>query len=146
MTHPHPGTPPDFFTRFPMRSVTSADLDAVLAEPDAPPLSILFLWGQDCPSCDIAKHALLASPARFTWAPVRWLHDNVYDDMEMGNRFALHGIPVFFLFKGKKVVGRITSWPGATEFANAITNQVTSLAGTHPPPGRPHLTLVQGGR
>ncbi|HVJ62306.1 MAG TPA: hypothetical protein VM555_06285, partial [Tahibacter sp.] len=77
---------PDFFDRFAMRAVTSAQLDAVLDE-DAQPLTILFLWGRDCPNCDIAKRALLARPERFHWPAVRWLHDNVYDDEAMAHRF-----------------------------------------------------------
>lgn len=139
---------PQFFDHFPMRAVTAADLDAALAEADAPPLTILFLWGHDCPNCDIAKQAMLASPARFHWPEVRWMHDNVYDDMEMANRFALHGIPVFFVFRGRKLIGKITSWPGMADFTQAIGRQIAGLAGTGaPPPGhgqRPHLTLVQG--
>lgn len=140
----NPGTPPDFFTRFPMREVKSTELDAVLAEEGAPALTILFLWGRDCPNCDIAKHAILSAPPRFIWPEVRWLHDNVYDDMEMANRFSLHGIPVFFVFRGKRLIGKMTSWPGIGDFTNVIAGQIAALPGYHPPPGRPKLTLVKG--
>ncbi|WP_114395441.1 thioredoxin [Oleisolibacter albus] len=118
--------PPDFFRRFPMRPVFSADLDAVLAEPEAEALDILFLWGRDCPNCDLAKHALLADPARFSWPGVRWLHDNVYDDFEMATRFGLHGIPAFFVFHRGRLRGRITSWPGAEAFCAAIQRQLAT--------------------
>ncbi len=74
---------PDFFACFPMRPVTHDRLDAVLAEDVPQVLTLLFLWGRDCPNCDIAKAAMLARPERFQWPELRWLHDNVYDDPEM---------------------------------------------------------------
>lgn len=117
---------PDFFNRFAMRAIASAELDAVLAE-DAAPLTILFLWGRDCPNCDIAKRALLTQPQRFSWPDVRWLHDNVYDDPAMAHRFGLHGIPVFFVFRGARKIGRITSWPGTDAFVEAIERQIADL-------------------
>ncbi|QDJ10915.1 Thiol-disulfide isomerase and thioredoxins [Roseomonas mucosa] len=118
---------PDFFARFPMRPVTHDRLDAVLAEEVPQHLALLFLWGRECPNCDIAKAAMLTRPERFQWPELRWLHDNVYDDPEMATRFGLHGIPVFFLFQGRRVVGRITGWPGAAAFTGAIAQQLAAL-------------------
>jgi len=89
----------------------------------------MFLWGKDCPNCDIAKRAMLINPARLLWPDVRWLHCNVYDDPAMGLRFGLHGIPVFLVFRGSRPMGRITSWPGAEEFAAAIERQLVGVAG-----------------
>ncbi|MFC5741720.1 thioredoxin family protein [Dyella tabacisoli] len=118
---------PQFFEQFPMQRVDSASLDAVLAE-DAHPLNILFLWGRDCPNCDIAKRAMLLAAERFQWPQVRWLHDNVYDDPAMGTRFGLHGIPAFFVFAGARKLGRITSWPGAQAFVDAVEKQLNQLS------------------
>jgi hypothetical protein len=115
---------PDFFQRFPMRAATSAELDAILAEPAEERLTLLFLWGRNCPNCDIAKRAILAEPERFRWPAVRWLHDNVYDDFPMAERFGLHGIPAFFVFAGTRKLGRITSWPGADAFVAAVDKQL----------------------
>ena len=118
----------DFFDRFPMRRVTSAELDAALAEPADEPLTVLFLWGRDCPNCDIAKRAMLTAPDRFLSAGVRWFHDNVYDDFDMATRFGVHGIPVFFVFHGRRQLGRVTSWPGADEFLDMIARQKDRVA------------------
>jgi hypothetical protein len=118
---------PEFFDRFPITPVSSADLTATLADPAAPPLTILFLWGKDCPNCDIAKRAILINPARLLWLDVRWLHCNVYHDPDMGLRFGLHGIPVFLVFRGSRPLGRMTSWPGAEDFAAAIERQRSAL-------------------
>ncbi len=120
----------EFFQRFPMRRVSEALLDEVLRETDAP-LSILFLWGRDCPNCDVAKRALLMAQHRFQWPQVRWLHDNVYDDATMATRFGLHGIPAFFVFRGARKMGRITEWPGAEAFVTAVENQIALAAVAH---------------
>ena len=118
---------PRFFEQFPMRRVRETGLDAVLAEP-GDGLSVLFLWGRDCPNCDIAKRAMLLARERFQWPRVRWLHDNVYEDPAMATRFGLHGIPAFFVFSGSRKLGRITSWPGADAFVRAIEGQLAASA------------------
>lgn len=110
---------PDFFERFPMQRVTSAGLDAVLDDGSAA-LDLLFLWGRDCPNCDIAKRAILLRPDAMRWPRVRWLHSNVYDDEAMTTRFGLHGIPAFFVFAHGQRLGRITGWPGTEAFRTAI--------------------------
>lgn len=113
---------PDFFSRFPMAAVTSGALDAVLAG-SGTPLAILFLWGLNCPNCDVAKRAILLTPERFRWPEVGWLQDNVYDDPEMATRFGLHGVPTFIVFRDGRSRGRITSWPGTEDFVAAIDKQ-----------------------
>jgi hypothetical protein len=118
---------PQFFGRFPMQRVDSGTLDGALAEGDQP-LSVLFLWGRDCPNCDVAKRAMLLAGERLQWPQVRWLHDNVYDDPGMATRFGLHGIPAFFVFAGTRKLGRITAWPGIDAFAEAIEVQLAARA------------------
>jgi hypothetical protein len=118
-------TIPDFFARFPMRAIRSEALDGALEDAGAPSLTLLFLWGFNCPNCDVAKRAILLSPERFQWDQVRWLHSNVYDDPEMASRFGLHGVPAFFVFRGTRRIGRITGWPGAGPFTRAIAEQLS---------------------
>ncbi|WP_426959156.1 thioredoxin family protein [Muricoccus radiodurans] len=115
---------PDFFFRFPMRPIRATTLDGALAEPDAPPLVMLFLWGMNCPNCDVAKRAILLAPDRFRWPELRWMHTNVYDDADMATRFGLHGVPAFFLFRGSRRIGRITGWPGSDEFCAAVEREI----------------------
>lgn len=116
---------PEFFQRFPMQRIVDDELDANLASDDNR-IAILFLWGRDCPNCDIAKRQILLTPERFEWPEVRWLHDNVYDDPSMATRFGLHGIPAFFLFHRAKKLGRITSWPGTQPFVDAVNRQIAA--------------------
>ena len=110
--------PGDFFALLAMRAVDSTTLDAALVEDGL--LRILFLWGHDCPNCDIAKAQMRQSPASFHWPDVEWLHDNVYDDRAMATRFGLHGIPTFMVFRGATKLGRISPWPGGEQFIAAI--------------------------
>ena len=116
---------PEFFQRFPMHRIVDNELDVELARDDNR-IAILFLWGRDCPNCDIAKRQILLTPERFAWPEVRWLHDNVYDDPTMATRFGLHGIPAFFLFHRGKKLGRITSWPGTQPFVDAVHRQIAA--------------------
>jgi len=109
---------PRFFEAFPMQRVDAGGFDAALADDGA--IRILFLWGRDCPNCDIAKGEMLLAPARFRWPDVHWLHDNVYEDRAMATRFGLHGIPTFMVFRGTRKLGRITPWPGTEAFVAAI--------------------------
>jgi hypothetical protein len=120
----------EFFQHFPIREVHAKGLDLVLAEPDAPPLTVLFLWGLDCPNCDVAKREMLLDVQRYQWPEVRWLHDNVYADPDMSTRFSLHGVPTFFLFRDAKRLGRITSWPGGEAFVEAVEKQIAELRAT----------------
>lgn len=109
--------------RLGMRAVSLTELDPVLANPDGPSLTILFLWGVNCLNCDIAKTEMALAPDRFLWPDLQWLHCNVYDEPAMATRFGLHGIPVFLVFRGRRPIGRITSWPGAAAFVSAIEAQ-----------------------
>ena len=121
---------PHFFETFPMRPVREAAFDDALADDER--LRILFLWGRDCPNCDIAKAQMLLAPARFLWDDVDWLHDNVYEDPRMATRFGLHGIPAFFVFRGRKKLGRISPWPGTAAFVEAIEKLRSAGAASGP--------------
>jgi hypothetical protein len=118
---------PHFFDAFPMQRADSATLDALLADGTSP-LTILFLWGRDCVNCDIAKRQIVATPERFRWPQVRWLHDNVYDDPAMATRFGLHGVPTFLVFRGTRRMGRISPYPGVDPFTTAIARQIEALS------------------
>ena len=112
------GSDVDVFSALPMRRVTASRLDTVLADDDV--IRILFLWGDDCVNCDIAKAQMLQSPMAFQWPDVEWFHDNVYEDRVMATRFALHGVPTFMVFHGARKLGRISPWPGCEPFVAAI--------------------------
>ncbi len=111
------------FTRLAMHRTTDATFDAALADPHQPKLTILFLWGINCPNCEVAKQAMQITPERYAWPDVRWLHANVYEDPAMATRFGVHGIPVFLVFQGRRPAGRITGWPGSDACTRASERQ-----------------------
>lgn len=115
-----------FFEQFEMLCVSDATLDAVLSASPCD-IDILFLWGRDCPNCDIAKRSILAVTARFQWPQVRWLHGNVYAEPALGTRFGLHGIPTFIVFHRSRKLGKISPFPGADPFIDAINQQIAKL-------------------
>jgi hypothetical protein len=102
---------------FGMAPVGSETLDATLAVPG---LTCVYLWGLDCFNCDIAKKQMLLNQARVEALGLRWLHCNVYDDVRVRDRFALHGVPAFFFFRNGRKLGRITGWPGIGAFCEAV--------------------------
>lgn len=116
-----------FFEQFAMLEVSNATLDSELAASPAD-IDILFLWGRDCPNCEIAKRMILATPSRFQWPQVRWLHGNVYDEPTLGTRFGLHGIPAFIVFSRGRKLGRISPFPGVDPFTLAIDAQIAKLS------------------
>jgi hypothetical protein len=107
----------DVFAALGMQRVDAATLDDVLLNDDV--VRILFLWGNDCPNCDVAKAQLLQAPDRFR-RDVAWLHQTVYDEPALATRFGLHGIPAFMVFRGQRRIGRISPWPGSDAFVAAI--------------------------
>ena len=115
-----------FFEQFEMVCVSDDTLDEVLSASPCD-IDILFLWGRDCPNCDIAKRSILAAPQRFQWPRVRWLHGNVYAEPTLGTRFGLHGIPTFIVFNRSRKLGKISPFPGADPFIDAINQQIAKL-------------------
>lgn len=81
---------------------------------------ILFLWGNNCPNCEIAKNSLLDNLDLVKSLGFVWYHNNVYDDFDLSTKFGLHGIPVFIIYKDQKNIGRITSFPGIDKFVEIL--------------------------
>ena len=116
-----------FFEQFEMTCVSNDTLDATLSASPSD-IDILFLWGRDCPNCDIAKRSILAEPTRFRWPQVRWLQGNVYAEPALAIRFGLHGVPTFIVFHRGRKLGRISPFPGADPFIATINQQLAKLA------------------
>lgn len=83
-------------------------------------LKILFLWGNNCPNCEIAKNVLVDHIAELSQLSYRWADCNVYENMEVGKRFGLHGIPVFLFFKDTQLLGKVSPFPGWIHFQEAL--------------------------
>jgi hypothetical protein len=107
------------FSVFGMREVAADTFDEGLASAgDA--LAVVFFWGVDCFNCEIAKKAMLAQPDAIRALGLTWFHSNVYAHRELGRRFMLHGVPMWFFFHRGKRLGRATGWHGLAQFEAAV--------------------------
>ncbi len=84
----------------------------------------VFFWGENCPNCEIAKRSLLENQASLLDLGIQWFHVNTYEDMDLGVRFGLFGIPTFLFFKNGKKLGRISPYPGFDPFHEALAKLV----------------------
>jgi len=108
----------------PMKSLSSSNLEKILEEEGA---KIIFLWGYNCPNCDVAKSSLYEELETVRALPVQWYHCNVYEDFDVATRFGLHGIPVFLLYQGPRSRGKITSYPGFDSFLDIIKTRLLEI-------------------
>ena len=119
MAAAQPFDPAQVFEVFGMRRVDSAGFDAALLAP-GDDLRCVFFWGDDCFNCNLFKQAALLHRQPLLDLGLTWFEANVYRDAPLGQRFGLHGVPTFVLFRGGKRLGRITGWPGLPQFSGAI--------------------------
>lgn len=112
---------PSAFAELGMQEVDESSIDGAL-EAAGERLVCVFCWGVDCFNCEIAKKAMLAQPDSIRALDLAWLHANVYAHPKLGQRFGLHGIPVFLFFHRGKKLGRATGWHGLAQFQAATAN------------------------
>ena len=108
-----------FFDLYKPTLVSTQNFDEKIIDDDR--LKIIFLWGINCPNCEIAKKVLTEYFDEAKNWNLDWYHANVYEDFELANRFGLHGIPVFLVYSGQKRLGKISPFPGWSAFSEAIT-------------------------
>ncbi|WP_246174609.1 thioredoxin family protein [Pandoraea bronchicola] len=107
------------FEVFSMHELTTGTFDEGLRRAgDA--LAVVFFWGVDCFNCEAAKKTMLAQREAIEALGLCWFHANVYADMALGKRFALHGVPTFFFFHEGRKLGRATGWQGLPQFRLAV--------------------------
>lgn len=112
--------PSAVFETFAMRPVSTASFDDVVVQAPGDDLRCVFLWGHDCYNCNIFKQTALLQREALLGLGLSWFEADVYADPALGQRFGLHGVPTFVLFRAGKRLGRITGWPGFPQFSEAI--------------------------
>lgn len=112
--------PSQVFETFGMLPVSSANFDEIVVNTEGDDLRCVFLWGEDCYNCNIFKQTALLHRDALRELGLSWFQADVYADPALGQRFGLHGVPTFVLFRGGKRLGRITGWPGLPQFSGAI--------------------------
>ncbi len=108
----------NFFEHYQIESIHSSDFDEKIVVSSE--LTCVFLWGKDCPNCEVAKKILVDRKTDVDGLNIKWFHANIYDDFELATRFGLFGIPVFLFFKNAKKLGKISPFPGFDAFYEAV--------------------------
>ena len=112
----------EFFDLFEMRPVDADGFDQALVDAgDA--LVVVYFWGDNCFNCDQFKKAATIRQDEIRGLDLHWLQADVYADSGLRRRFALHGVPTFYVFHRSRKIGRITSWPGIAAFTEAMHKQ-----------------------
>lgn len=112
----------DFFSTFSPQLIESSNFDEELnKEQNSGKIVCVFMWGHDCPNCDIAKRVLTDQKESLNQLSLRWYHANIYNDFALATRFGLFGIPVFLFFKDGKKLGKISPFPGFAPFFEAVS-------------------------
>lgn len=107
-----------FFDLYKPTLVTTKNLSEKIINDNR--LKIIFLWGIDCPNCEVAKKVLAEYfEVAKNWN-LDWYHANVYEDFELATHFGLHGIPVFLVYRGSHRLGKISPFPSWGAFSEAI--------------------------
>ncbi len=117
----------NFFEHYQIENIHSSDFDQKIITTSE--LTCVFLWGRDCPNCEIAKKVLVDRKTEIDSLNIKWFHANIYDDFELATRFGLFGIPVFLFFRNGKKLGKISPFPGFDPFfeaVQALKNKTTS--------------------
>jgi hypothetical protein len=112
--------PSEVFGLFGMRHTEDASFERQVLAGEGDDLRCLFLWGHDCYNCNLFKQTALREREALLALGLSWFEADVYTDVALGRRFALHGVPAFYLFRSGKKLGRITGWPGLPAFSGAI--------------------------
>ena len=117
-----------FFKRIDIEALNVQTFDQRLAEHPGNIVGVFF-WGHDCPNCEVAKGVLSDQHVKMGEFGFKWFHVNVYENFDLGTRFGLHGVPAFIFFKDGVKLGRITPFPGAEPFFEALATLKTKVLG-----------------
>lgn len=97
----------------------AAQLDALLSSEHAG-LTVLYMWGPDCPNCVVFARRLPVLLERLGTAPVRVIKVDVYAHPLVARRYGVYGIPHFQLFRGGKRIGKMSEFGGDTFWLSVV--------------------------
>ena len=95
----------------PVSDVTPDELDRVV-ETTRGELVVLYLWGPDCPNCEVFAGRLPILREQLGDVPARILKLDAYAYPELARRYGVYGIPCFLLFRDAKKIGRMSEFRG----------------------------------
>lgn len=100
--------------------VHSSEIDEIVKNKELGTIG-LFIWGRECPNCEIAKRVMADRKNELFAFNIKWFQSNTYEDFDMATKFGINGIPTFIFFKNGKKIGRISPFPGWEAFSEAIS-------------------------
>jgi thiol-disulfide isomerase/thioredoxin len=108
----------------PPRDIDPEELDRLLAQ-ESDRLLVLYLWGPDCPNCEIFKRSWPSLLPQLAELPVDFVTLDVYRFPEVARRYAVFGIPHFLLFKSGKKLGKMSEFRGEAFWLSVIRERAT---------------------
>jgi thioredoxin 1 len=109
------------------RHVTPDVLDQLLATP-SDRLLLLYLWGPDCPNCEIFKRSWPELLPKLDELPVDFIALDAYQYPEVARRYGVYGIPHFLLFKNGKKLGKMSEFKGEAYWLAVVREQALGVA------------------
>lgn len=106
---------------------TPEEFDAEVSRRD-PRLLVAYLWGPQCPNCEVFARAFPLLREKLSGVPVRFVKKDVYAHPALATRYGVHGIPTFLVFRDGKLQGRMTSYRGEEFFLTVVREQAEGAA------------------
>jgi thioredoxin 1 len=103
-------------------SVEPPAFEAALSDGD-PRLLVAYFWGPDCPNCEVFARELPSLLPALDGTKVRLLKVNAYEHLTLARRYALFGIPTFLLFRGGRLLGKMSQYRGREFWLDVIQEQ-----------------------
>lgn len=108
------------------RDITPEQLDELISSPGQR-LLLVYLWGPDCPNCEIFKRSWPKLLPELDALPVDFVALDAYQYPEVARRFAVFGIPHFLLFKNGKKLGKMSEFKGEGYWLAVVREQATGV-------------------
>lgn len=102
---------------------TPETFDALVLEP-AGELVVLYFWGPDCPNCEFFASRLPAVLEQLGDVRARLVKVNAYEHDALATRFALYGIPQFYLYRDGKRLGKMSEFRGDAFFLQVLRDHL----------------------
>jgi thioredoxin 1 len=109
------------------RELTPPELDELLASATER-LIVLYLWGPDCPNCEIFKRSLPSLGPKLAELEVDFVALDAYQFPEVARRYAVYGIPHFLLFKRGRKLGKMSEFRGESFWIEVIREHASAAS------------------
>ena len=85
---------------------------------------MLYFWGPDCPNCEFFASRLPTVLEQLGDVRARLVKVNAYEHDALATRFALYGIPQFYLYRDGKRLGKMSEFRGDAFFLQVLRDHL----------------------